>query len=151
MITIVAIGKKHEDWIEEGLERYQKRLRQPFDVRWQLLPHSSLHGPAARQDESARILERLNNDDFVILLDETGKSFDSPTLATLLESQHNHSKPVTFVIGGAYGVDERIHGRADQVLSLSKLVFPHQLVRLILVEQLYRGQEIARGGQYHHE
>jgi 23S rRNA (pseudouridine1915-N3)-methyltransferase len=150
MISIVAIGKKHEDWIVEGLERYQKRLRQPFDVQWHLLPHSALQEQAARQEESARILGRISDNAFVILLDETGTSLSSPAFAELLERQHSYGVSVVVIIGGAYGVDKTIHDRADLVLSLSRLVFPHQLVRLILMEQLYRAQEIARGGKYHH-
>ncbi len=150
MITVVAIGKKHEDWITPGLERYEKRLRRPFDVAWVLLPHSSLEGVKARLEESNRLLARLDDDAFVILLDETGRQIDSPALASLIEECQVNSRRITVVIGGAYGVDERLQQRADMVLSLSKLVFPHQLVRLILLEQLYRCQEITRGSGYHH-
>ena len=85
-----------------------------------------------------------------MLLDETGESLDSPALSRAIEQAFAAGRSLTFVIGGAYGVDERLHTRADKVLSLSRLVFPHQLVRLILVEQLYRAQSIAHGGQYHH-
>lgn len=151
MITVLAIGKKHEDWVAEGIARYQKRLRVPFDVRWQLLAHSSLEGPQARREESDRLLDKLADGTYLILLDETGVMYDSPRLATTIDTQVSHGKSITIVIGGAYGVDERLHARADTVLSLSKLVFPHQLVRLILIEQLYRAQEIVRGGRYHHE
>lgn len=151
MITIVAIGKKHEAWIEDGLERYQKRLRRPFDVRWVLLPHSSKQGIEARQDESERILSSLGSDDYVILLDETGRNITSPTLSAQLESQFNHSKRPVLIIGGAYGVDERVRVRADFIWSLSKLVLPHQLVRLVIIEQIYRAQSIANGSSYHHE
>lgn len=150
MIRIITIGKKHEDWVLTGIERYQQRLRGPFTVEWVLLPHSSLDGLQARQEESGRLLSRLGNDEHVILLDETGRMLDSPALSSLLQDQQVHSKAVTFVIGGAYGVDERVRERADTTLSLSKLVFPHQLVRLILIEQLYRSQDIAAGGKYHH-
>lgn len=151
MITIVAVGKKHEEWVTTGIDRYQRRLRQPFDTRWELLPHSSLQGDQARQEESGRILSRLSASDYVVLLDETGRLIDSPALSELLSDQYVHSKAVTFVIGGAYGVDERVAQRANATVSLSKLVFPHQLVRLILVEQLYRAQDIATGGKYHHQ
>ena len=78
MIHIIAIGKKHESWVTEGIERYQKRLRAPFDIQWVLLPHSSLEGTSARQEESGRILSRLNSSDYVILLDERGKMLTSP-------------------------------------------------------------------------
>ena len=85
------------------------------------------------------------------MLDERGKNIDSPTLSRILEDELSYGKQIVVIIGGAYGVDDRIHQRADMVWSLSKLVFPHQLVRLVLVEQVYRAQEIARGGAYHHE
>ena len=150
MIKIVAIGKKHESWIFEGLERYEKRLKQPFDVQWELLPHSSLEGDKARQEESTRLLERLRDGDTVLLLDEMGAMIDSPALSTKLDGLFTSSKQPVFVIGGAYGVDERLRQRADETVSLSKMVFPHQLVRLLLVEQLYRAQEITRGSGYHH-
>ncbi len=149
-IKIVAVGKKHESWVEEGIERYQKRLMRPFDVTWVLIPHSAREGQVARQDESGRILERLG-DEYVVLLDERGTILDSPTLSRLLLTPLEQSKTVTIIIGGAYGVDDRIHERADVVWSLSKLVFPHQLVRLVLTEQIYRAQEIARGNPYHHQ
>jgi len=148
-IRILAIGKKHEPWVSDGIERYEKRLKRPFDTSWVLLPHSSREGLAARQEESERILGRLG-DDYVVLLDERGKAIDSPALSRLLLTRLELSQNVTIIIGGAYGIDESIHSRADFVWSLSPLVFPHQLVRLILAEQLYRAQEIAGGKPYHH-
>lgn len=150
MITTLAIGKKHEDWIAPGLQRYEKRLNQPWDVKWDLLPHSSLDGDRAREEESQRILSRVDDSSYVVLLDETGKQLDSPALSKLCENQFTYGKSVTFIIGGAYGVTDKLQSRADFVWSLSPLVFPHQLVRLMLIEQLYRAQEIARGGSYHH-
>ena len=150
-IRILAIGKKHEAWVADGIERYQKRLKQPFLAEWVLLPHSPADGLSARQDESGRILSRLSAHDYVVLLDERGKMLDSPGLARTLQAQLNHSRPVTIIIGGAYGVDDTVHARADLVWSLSPLVLPHQLVRLVLIEQLYRAQEITAGNPYHHE
>ena len=149
-IRVITVGKKHEDWVVGGIERYQKRLKQPFFIEWVLLPHSAREGTAAREEESQRILSRLSPTDYVILLDETGRNIDSPSLATLLNYQFNSSKQIVIVIGGAYGVDSSVHIRADFTWSLSHLVFPHQLVRLILTEQIYRAQEIAAGGPYHH-
>ena len=151
MITLLAIGKKHESWVNEGVERYQKRLKKPFDVEWILLPHSSREGLQARQEESERILSRLKDDEFVILLDELGELPSSPALSRLLLGRLENSQPVKIIIGGAYGVNDELRARADKVLALSPLVFPHQLVRLILAEQLYRAQEIASGRPYHHE
>lgn len=150
-LKIIAVGKKHESWVHEGIDRYQKRLRSPFILEWVLLPHSSLEGDRARQEESERILGRVSGDDFVVLLDERGKLFDSPTLSTLLTEQLHASRTVVLVIGGAYGVNQLVHQRANIVWSLSPLVLPHQLVRLVLLEQLYRSQQIAIGSAYHHE
>lgn len=150
-IRIIAIGKKHESWVSEGISRYEKRLKRPFDTEWVLLPHSSRQGLDARRDESERILSRLNAHDYVILLDEKGKAVDSPAFSKTLLNPIESSRPVVVIIGGAYGVDESVHGRANFVWSLSPLVFPHQLVRLILSEQVYRAQEIAVGNPYHHE
>ena len=151
MVTIIAIGKKHEEWVREGIDRYQKRLKRPFLVEWVLLPHSLHEGDRARQEESERILSRLTASEYVILLDERGKQLDSPQLASLLVEQLNASRFVVLIIGGAYGVTDEVRQRADLVWSLSPLVFPHQLVRLIVVEQLYRAQQIALGGSYHHQ
>ncbi|MDB5161980.1 MAG: Ribosomal large subunit methyltransferase [Candidatus Saccharibacteria bacterium] len=150
-LTIIAVGRKHEDWVADGIERYQKRLKAPFLVKWVLLPHSSYEANRARQDESERLLSRLDAHAYVVLLDEKGKMLDSPKLSEILVEHLDKSDEVVLIIGGAYGVDESVHTRADLVWSLSSLVFPHQLVRLILVEQLYRAQQIALGGPYHHE
>lgn len=149
-IKIIAIGKKHEPWVIDGIERYQKRLKRPYDVEWVLLPHSVLPNTMARQEESGRIISRLNANDYVILLDERGKIVNSPDLSTLLRFPIDRSRQVVILIGGAYGVDNSVHQRADYIWSLSKLVFPHQLVRLILTEQIYRSQEISNGKPYHH-
>lgn len=149
-IRILAVGKKHEAWVVDGIERYQKRLQRPFLLEWVLLPHSAREGLVARQEESERLLSRLPSDDYVVLLDERGKLYDSPGLSAFLLGPLQVSQNVTIIIGGAYGVDDTVHARANVIWSLSPLVFPHQLVRLILVEQLYRAQEIASGGPYHH-
>jgi len=151
MIKIITVGKKHERWVESGIERYQKRLQKPFDVEWVYLPHSAREGLAARQEESERILARVKDDEYVVLLDEMGTAHDSPGFSNSLVAPLDRSQRVTIVIGGAYGVDSTVHSRADNVCSLSRMVFPHQLVRLIIVEQVYRAQEIAAGRPYHHE
>lgn len=149
-VRILAVGKRHEAWVADGIDRYEKRLRKPFDASWQLLPHSSREGDAARAEESERILAKVDRDAFLVLLDERGRNVDSPALASALRGAFDSGRTVTVVIGGAYGVSDRVRERADFVWSLSKLVFPHQLVRLILAEQLYRAQEISAGRPYHH-
>ena len=150
-IQILAIGKKHESWVAEGVERYESRLKKPFITEWVLLGHSAMNDAAARQEESERILSRLDARAFVVLLDERGDEIDSPALSKLLDTAFTAGRQITMIIGGAYGVDDRVHQRADLVWSLSSLVFPHQLVRLILAEQLYRAQQIAAGHPYHHD
>lgn len=150
MIRCLVVGKKHETWVADGIDRYQKRLRKPHDIEWVLLPHSAYETDRARQEESERIITRLKDDDIVVLLDERGKNIDSPALSSLIQAELSRSRQVVFIIGGAYGVDSTVHDRADFVWSLSKLVFPHQLVRLILTEQIYRAQEISDGKPYHH-
>lgn len=149
-IRILAVGKKHEKWVADGIDRYERRLRKPFDATWQLLPHSAREGEGARTEESERILQKVDRDAFLVLLDERGQNVDSPALAARLQGAFDAGKHVIVVIGGAYGVDDAVRARANFVWSLSKLVFPHQLVRLILAEQLYRAQEIAGGRPYHH-
>jgi 23S rRNA (pseudouridine1915-N3)-methyltransferase len=149
-IRILAIGKKHESWVQDGISRYEARLKRPFNIEWVLLPHSSREGLQAREEESERLLQRIRDDEYVILLDERGKLLDSPALSKLLLNPLEASKTVTVIIGGAYGVDASVERRTNIIWALSPLVFPHQLVRLILAEQLYRAQEIAQGNPYHH-
>lgn len=149
-IRVLAVGKRHEDWVEVGISRYERRLKKPFDVQWLLIPHSAREGDAARTEESERMLAKLDRDEYVILLDERGTNFTSPQLAERLTQAQSQSKQITLIIGGAYGVNDALRDRADLVWSLSGLVFPHQLVRLILAEQVYRAQEIAAGRPYHH-
>lgn len=148
-MRILAIGKKHDTSLVAAIEDYQKRLRPPFAVAWELLPYSSKRDDDARRDESRALLQKISPRDYVILLDETGVQYDSPALARTLESVVSRQS-VVLVIGGAYGVDAELKRRANMIWSLSKLVFPHMLVRLLLIEQLYRAQEICRGGPYHH-
>ena len=147
--TILTIGKKNEPWIQPGVFRFLERLRAPFAAEMIILPHSSFEGGRARQEESERILSRLKPADFIILLDERGKNLSSPELSNLILK--TAGKHLVFIIGGAYGVTDAMRQRANITWSLSKLVFPHQLVRLILAEQLYRAQEIAKGSHYHHQ
>lgn len=150
-LHIIAVGKKHESWVAEGIQRYQKRLKAPYMLEWVFLPHSSLEGHSARQEESDRVLLRLDAYDYVVLLDERGQAYDSPSLARIVTEPLSRSLKVAIVIGGAYGVTDEVRQRAQVVWSLSPLVFPHQLVRLIVTEQLYRVQQIEQGGSYHHQ
>ena len=150
-MNIIAIGKKHEKWVLNGIELFEKRLKKPFNLSWDILPHSNFAEEKAREEETQRILAKIKPSDFVILLDERGKNISSPEFAKMLSNGFVNSQNFVIVIGGAFGVTEELRKRANFVWSLSKLVFPHQIVRLILVEQIYRAQEISSGGKYHHE
>lgn len=145
-MRIITVGKKHE--YMHAVAEYEKRLRGQYVLDWAYIPHSSRGAVHAHTDESDRILAKLQLDDYVILLDERGTSLTSPGLAELVE--HELGRNITFVIGGAYGVSDELRDRADFVWSLSELVFPHQLVRLIVTEQLYRAYAISHGLPYHH-
>lgn len=149
-IRVLAVGKRHDDWVRDGIDRFTGRLTKPFDLRWQFVPHSAGAEQYIRDDESQRMLAKLTSEDFVILLDERGVNLTSPAVSAELQKAWQRTREPTFVIGGAYGVSEALRARADLVWSLSNLVFPHQLVRLLLTEQIYRSQEIAAGRPYHH-
>lgn len=151
MITIIAIGKRHEPWLADGITRYEQRMTRAWQLQWKLLPTSSHSGDAARREESQQILRALSPQAYVVLLDERGTMLDSPALSRSLHQPMAQGRSLVLIIGGAYGVTEAVMERANLVWSLSRLVFPHQLVRLILAEQLYRAQQIAAGHPYHHQ
>lgn len=150
-LIIVSVGKKHTEYVATGVELFTKRINHYSEATWQLIPPVAIQGHVAAQEESRRIARALHDDDYVILLDETGKVLQSPQFARILEQQQVEStKRVVFIIGGAYGVTDAVKERADLVLSLGTLVMPHQLVRLVLAEQIYRAFTIIRGEPYHH-
>ncbi len=154
-ITIVAIGKKHDPKLLSVIEDYTKRLNHYVRCEWKLVEAkitSSMTSEQIKNAESDSISTLLSDEDTVVLLDERGTELSSVELATKLQHFMNSStKNMVFIIGGAYGVNEKLMKRADFTLSLSKLVFPHQLVRLILIEQLYRAHTILAGEKYHHQ
>lgn len=153
MIQVIAVGKKFDAQLAEAIKDYEKRLRAPFDIDWLLLPYSHIDGQGARDDESQRILAKINPSDRVVLLDERGRQFTSERFSELIidsQQQLAGGGRLVVVIGGAYGVNDELMARANTTLSLSKMVFPHQLVRLILVEQIYRAQAIHTSHPYHH-
>ncbi len=145
----------HESYVKEGIENFTKRISHYYNVEWKLIPPvknaSSLSNTDLKKNEADVILNLLQPNDVVIVLDEKGEQFTSEKLAELLQLTANKSaKNLVFLIGGAFGVDDKIIERANYVWSLSKLVFPHQLVRLILAEQVYRACTIIRNEKYHH-
>ena len=122
---------------------YQKRLKKPFNIEWELIEEEKLNQYLAKWPFSGQ--------QYVILLDERGRNLSSPELSGILSQQFVNSREVVIIIGGAFGVSEEIRQKSNLVWSLSRLVFPHQLVRAILAEQVYRAQEIWNGGKYHHK
>jgi len=149
-VRIITVGKRHEAWVSDGIDRFLKRLKKPYDVDFVFVPHTTAGEQRSREEESAAIEKHLRPADYVILLDERGKNFTSPQLAGHVQQLFDTGRHPTLIIGGAYGVNDRLRARANTVWSLSNLVFPHQLVRLMVVEQVYRAQEISAGRPYHH-
>lgn len=150
-IRIITIGGKHDKDLVDRIQTYQQRLARTMPLVWLLLPHIDGDEMSIRRAESALLASKLRDDDVVVLLDERGTQLSSEALAGKLGSWLDSTKNIVVVIGGSYGVDDAFVQRADFVLSLSKLVFPHQLVRLILAEQLYRARMILDGHPYHHK
>ncbi len=151
----LTIGKSHETYVHEGIQLFTKRIGAYFPVQWQIIPSpknaGSMSEAELKQGEAETILSLVKKDDYLVLLDERGKQLSSEELAAFIQQRANESeKSIVFVIGGAFGVSNEIMQRADYTWSLSKLVFPHQLVRLMLAEQIYRACSIIRNEKYHH-
>ncbi len=143
MIKIIAGGKKSSGWVLEACAEYEKRLKKPFDIKWEIFEEEKLN----------KILADWNfkSNEVVILADERGKNISSPELSDKLCKIFNSSCEAVIIIGGAFGVTDEVRQKADFVWSFSRLVFPHMLMRIMMTEQIYRAQEIANGGKYHHE
>jgi len=153
-LVCIAVGKKHDAAIAAAIEDYTKRLQRYSPLTWQLLPAAKgkMGVEETKRTEAATLRVNIQDDDYVVLLDENGTQLSSSELADILDAlDMQTTKRVVFIIGGAYGVTNELKRRADVIWSLSALTFPHQLVRLLLVEQLYRANTIRRGEPYHHE
>ncbi len=154
-ISFWSIGKAHDAYVKSGIEEFTKRLSNYFPVQWNILPVPKNAGMLSETDlkkrEGEMILDFLKDDDYLIALDERGKSLTSEGLANFIQQRANESsKNLVFLIGGAFGLDEKVLKAAKLKWSLSPLTFPHQLVRLILAEQVYRACTILRNEKYHH-
>ena len=155
-IQFWTIDKSNEPYVKAGVEDFTKRISRYFKVDWQIIPvpknTGMLNETDLKKKEAQLILDWLDRDDYLVLLDEKGRQLSSEGLATFLQDRANEStKKLVFLIGGAFGVDETVFKRANFTWSLSSLVFPHQLVRLILAEQLYRACTILKNEKYHHK
>ena len=153
-IQIWSVGKAHESFVREGIEMFSKRITHYFPIEWNIISgprNPRVEIPMLKQKEGEIILSAIAKDDYLVLLDEKGKSLTSEAFSNFLEQRAISSvKNLVFLIGGAYGVSEAVLKRANFTWSLSQLVFPHQLVRLIVAEQLYRACSIIRNEKYHH-
>ena len=153
-IEIWWTGKTFQDFTQKGYTEFIGRIRKFTAIDIVEFPETKgISQPAQQKSaEADKILGKLKNDDFLVLLDEKGKTFNSVEFADFIEKKATHStKKMVFLIGGAYGFDERLYERANDKLSLSRMTFSHQLIRLIFMEQLYRAYTIIHHFPYHNE
>lgn len=153
--TLILVGKTNGKLFNEGIDDYAKRIGHytPFAVK--VLPElkstKSLSESQQKDKEGKMILKSISPSDFVVLLDEHGTEYRSMEFAKWIEKRRNGGRDLVFVIGGPYGFSPDVYNRADALISLSRMTFSHQMVRLIFVEQLYRACTIIKGEPYHHE
>ncbi|MCG9880962.1 MAG: 23S rRNA (pseudouridine(1915)-N(3))-methyltransferase RlmH [Bacteroidia bacterium] len=151
-VTLIRLGKLHLTFAEGGYAEYAKRLQHYVKFCDELLVvnSKSKEEAAIKKTEAEAILKKISATDFVVLLDDKGKSFSSEAFASYIEKLQHQTTSLVFVIGGAYGFDDSVYARANAKLSLSAFTFSHQLVPLIFGEQLYRAFTIIKGEKYHH-
>jgi 23S rRNA (pseudouridine1915-N3)-methyltransferase len=146
-IVILSVGKEKDDLTADIVKHFEVRILRYLPIEWLYVSHE-----ATKEKEGEKMLGYLKKEDYVVLLDEKGRDMKSEVLAELVENRMVDSvRRMVFIIGGAYGVSKVIEERANYIWKLSSLVFPHMLVRVILVEQLYRAMTIIKGEKYHHE
>ena len=154
-ICLLTVGKTDTGWVREGLETYTSRLGRYVRFSVKEIPElknaSSLSKAQVKDKEGSLILASIGPKDMVILLDEHGKEYTSVEFAKEVERFTASGKNIVFVIGGAYGFSDEVYNRSDGKVSLSKMTFPHQMVRIVFTEQLYRAFTIIKGEPYHHE
>lgn len=152
-VECLFVGKTTEKYIEEGMKIYLKRLQHYLPFSTTVIPSSviSTNKEAAIKKESETILNKISGKDYVVLLDERGKEMTSVQLSEFMnKSLTRVSSKLIFIVGGAYGVSQQIFDRANLVVSFSKFTLTHQMIRLFLVEQVYRAMTIIRNESYHH-
>lgn len=155
-ITLLTVGKTDKSWVKDGLDIYVSRLKHyvPFSIIEipELKNVSALSKEQIKVREGELVLKALGASDLLILLDERGKEFSSMEFASDLQNRMTRTgKDIVFLIGGAYGFSDAVYSRADAKISLSRMTFSHQMVRVIFTEQLYRAFTIMRGEPYHHQ
>lgn len=152
---LILVGKTTDKHFQAGINDYCERISHymPFDLVTipELKNTKSLSEDQQKQAEGELILKQIQNSDTVVLLDEHGKEFRSIEFAKWLEQKRNTARRLIFVIGGPYGFSKDVYARANEQLSLSKMTFSHQMIRLVFTEQIYRACTIIKGEPYHHE
>jgi 23S rRNA (pseudouridine1915-N3)-methyltransferase len=154
-IKLIVIGKTDESFLIEGIEKYTKRLKHYVPFEMIVLPDvkqgSKQIIEKQKEEEGKMILSKIDND-YLILLDENGKEFSSEDFAGFLQKKMNAGiQTLAFVVGGPFGFSEEMYSKAKEKVSLSKMPFSHQMIRLFFTEQLYRGFTIIKGEKYHHK
>lgn len=154
-ITLLVVGKTTSTQIESLIQEYQKRLTHYIPFVLQVIPElrntKALTPEQQKQAEGELILRTITPNADLVLLDEHGKEFRSVEFAEYVQKRMSSGRDVVFVVGGPYGFSEAVYARANGKVSLSKMTFSHQMVRLFFVEQIYRAMTILRGEPYHHE
>ena len=155
-IKLIVIGKTNADYLKTGESDYEYRLKHYCKFEELLIPQIKNGGKLSHNDlkikEGKLILKSVDQNDQIILLEEKGKSFSSVDFSNFLNQKLlSSNKKLVFVIGGAFGFSEEVYKRANSKLSLSKMTFSHQMIRLIFKEQLYRAFTILKGEKYHHD
>ncbi len=155
-IALIVIGKTDAGYFVEAIKEYTNRLVHYIPFEMVVLPDiknaKNLSENQQKEKEGELILKALQAGDYLVLLDEKGKDFTSVQFASYIEKKmHTVSKRLVFVVGGPYGFSEAIYKSASEKISLSKMTFSHQMIRLIFVEQIYRAMTILNNEPYHHE
>ena len=150
MIKVVCVGKIKEKYFLEALKEYKKRISKytSIDIE-EVLDEGSSDVKVIQKKERERILNKLDKKAFIVLLDLNGREMTSEEFSKAINNTLIHNSNITFIIGGSYGVDEEIKNIADLTISFSKMTFPHQLFRIILLEQIYRAYKIMSNESYH--
>lgn len=150
MIKIICVGKIKESYFRDAIEEYKKRLSKYTDIEIIEVPDEGLTDiKTSLKKESEKILKQINQKDYIITMEIEGKELTSLELATKIDSIYNINSNITFIIGGSYGLSDEIKKLSSFKLSFSKLTFPHQLFRVILLEQIYRAFKINNNESYH--
>jgi 23S rRNA (pseudouridine1915-N3)-methyltransferase len=155
-ITFITVGKTEDAYLKEGIEKYVKRLKHYTKLELVDIPElkntKALTEEQQKSKEAELILKKVTNQDHLILLDENGSEFTSVQFANYINKRSvTSSANLIFVVGGPYGFDQSVYARANDKISLSRMTFSHQMVRLFFVEQLYRAYSIIKGEPYHHQ